>query len=256
MNKCSLYSPIICTLLLVPVSAQAATAYINDRLMVGLHRERSADSVIIRVIPTGTPLEVLQKESGFTQVRDPDGITGWVDNQYLVEEPPTKAQLQQAELRIQQLEEDLQKARLKLAGLEDGTQATETAGNEELQTLRDENKQLEEKYKSEKLRVGELQAEVASLKNKLSNVKAPPADQERIDQLITENRMLTEKLAAQQDVPSNITPSPGTGLDIDVKETGWRTILIVLGVTLLAGFLLGLFVLDFINRKRHGGFRV
>jgi len=254
MNKRNLYGPIICTLLLVPVSALAATAYINDRLLVGLHQERSPDSIIIRVIPSGTPVEVLQEESNFTRVRDPDGIAGWVDNQYLVEEPPPKAQLQQAELRIQQLEEDLQKARLKLAGLEDGTQ--ETADSEELQTLRDKNKQLEDQYKSEKLRVGELQAEVASLKNQLSNARAPSPDRERIDQLITENRMLTERLAGQQNAPSNTGTSPGSGLDIDVKETGWRTILIVLGTTLLAGFLLGLFVLDFINRKRHGGFRV
>lgn len=250
MNKRKLHGPLICALLLVPLSTLAATAYINDRLMVGLHQERSADSIIIRLIPSGTPLEVLQAESDFTQVRDPDGISGWVDNKYLVDDPPPKARLQQAELKIQQLEEDLQKARLKLAGLEDVAEGT--ADSEELQTLRDENKRLEEQYKSEKLRVGELQAEVASLKNRLSNVKAPAADQERIDELITENRMLTDKLAGQQENPSASVSSP----DIDLNETGWRTIVIVLGVTLLAGFLLGLFVLDFINRKRHGGFRV
>ena len=62
----------------IPVTLQAETVYIKDSLLVGLHEEKSIDSAILKVLPTGTALEVLKRENDFVNVRSPKGCR-WLD---------------------------------------------------------------------------------------------------------------------------------------------------------------------------------
>ena len=67
---------------------QAETVYITDSLLVGLHEEKSIDSAILKVLPTGTTLEVIKRDNEFVNVRDPKGVTGWISNSYLITNDP------------------------------------------------------------------------------------------------------------------------------------------------------------------------
>ena len=101
-------------LVLGPVSAFAATMYISDELTVPLRRGPSNGHRIINAaLPSGLALEVLgeDKAAGFTQVRTPNGIEGWLPTQYLVGQPVAKDRLAAATKRVEALESQLKSVR-------------------------------------------------------------------------------------------------------------------------------------------------
>ena len=65
--------------LVVSWSACAETAYIIDKLLVGLHEDKALNSAIIKLLPTGTRLFIIKREGNLAQVKTPGGTTGWVD---------------------------------------------------------------------------------------------------------------------------------------------------------------------------------
>ncbi len=101
-------------MVLGPVSAFAATLYISDELTVPLRRGPSNGHKIINAaLPSGLALEVLGEDSaaGFTQVRTPNGIEGWVPTQFLVNQPVAKDRLAAALKRVETLEAQLKSTR-------------------------------------------------------------------------------------------------------------------------------------------------
>lgn len=95
-------------------SASAATMYISDNLNVPLRRGPSGSHRIINAaLPSGTRLEVLGEdaESGFSEVRTPNGATGWVPTQYLTAQPVARDRLAAANQRIQALQAELESVR-------------------------------------------------------------------------------------------------------------------------------------------------
>ena len=71
-------------LLSITSAARAETLYVSDRFEIGVHDTAALDSVIVAVVPSGTPLTVLGRNGEFVQVQTPDGIKGWVDARYVV----------------------------------------------------------------------------------------------------------------------------------------------------------------------------
>lgn len=104
--------------LLVSVAGQAA--HITDRLLAGLYAEPSTEQKPLKLLPSGTPVEVLERKPGFQRVRLGDGAEGWVEVDYVTEEKPAKAMLLEAQARIAELE-----AQLAAAG--DGGRCAEVA---------------------------------------------------------------------------------------------------------------------------------
>jgi SH3 domain protein len=101
-------------MLLGPVSTFAATLYISDQLTVPLRRGPSNGHRIINAaLPSGLALEVLGEDSaaGFTQVRTPNGVEGWVPTQFLVDQPVAKDRLAAATKRVEALEAQLKSVR-------------------------------------------------------------------------------------------------------------------------------------------------
>lgn len=101
-------------LVLGPLSAFAATMYISDELTVPLRRGPSNGHKIINAaLPSGLALEVLGEDTaaGYTQVRTPNGTEGWVQTQYLSNQPVAKDRLAAANKRIETLEAQLKSTR-------------------------------------------------------------------------------------------------------------------------------------------------
>jgi len=72
-----------------PAAVNAAeNAYVIDKLLVGVHQDQNLTSAIIKVLPTGTKLEVLKREGELALVKDAQGASGWVDSAYLMEAAP------------------------------------------------------------------------------------------------------------------------------------------------------------------------
>ncbi|WP_293851332.1 TIGR04211 family SH3 domain-containing protein [Steroidobacter sp.] len=174
-------------LVLGPVSAFAATLYISDELTVPLRRGPSNGHKIINAaLPSGLALEVLgeDKSAGFTQVRTPNGIEGWVPSQFLSDQPVAKDRLAAALKRVEALEGQLKSTRenyqdVRGARTEIEGRATELGKeNQRLQTELAEIRRVSataltqfEENKQLKSDNGTLQTQVSQLTEEVSDLK-------------------------------------------------------------------------------------
>ena len=249
---------IIClwAVITVPMSVLADTGYVIDKLLVGLHKDKTIESTIIKVIPTGTRLEILKSEGGLTFVKDPEGVSGWIDNRYLMNTPPAQTLLQDAQIKTEQLQEELQIVKKQIA--ESGTEnkqqgdAGTTNNAKQLDALRKENTDLKQQSKSERLKVGELQAQLAELRNQMSQFSDEGAMAEKIKQLSNEKAALEDQIANRQ----INTSSSNVSVNTQAGNLGWSKLLAYVLLFLAIGFLCGAYALDLSIRRRHGGFRI
>jgi SH3 domain protein len=82
----------------------AATAYVSDQLVLNVYAEQNQQGQRLATLHSGAPVETLATSADYTQVRLPDGITGWVKSSYLTTDEP-------AAVRVKQLEEELDRSR-------------------------------------------------------------------------------------------------------------------------------------------------
>ena len=102
-----LYPLLILAILASP--AQAETRYATDDFTVPIRRGTSTGHKILRMVSSGTPLEVLQTgDEGYTKVKTPEGTVGWILTRYLIDQPPTRDQVAQLEERLAALESENQ----------------------------------------------------------------------------------------------------------------------------------------------------
>ncbi len=131
----------ILLLLLLTISSVQA-AHITDKLLVGLYAKPSSGLQPIKVLPSGTPLEVLERKDAFSKVRLGDGKEGWVKAVYISNEKPARAMLLELQAKTGTLQNKLREAEQKL---KEATPSSAPAQGEELNKLRQELDQTKEK---------------------------------------------------------------------------------------------------------------
>jgi SH3 domain protein len=200
---------------------QTQTVYITDQILVGLHVEKSLQSPIIKLIPSGSVLELVKQEAELSFVRDSTGTGGWVDTSYISEFSSAEPRIQDAEARIRSLE-----------------QTSEEIDNL-MQQIQDQSSVIEQ-----------LSTENQSLNQQL-NVSNADSLYEKIELLSEQNTQLESQLA-------NILETASDPVDIESTESllTVKNILIFSGIMLLIGIGLGIYLMDLVNRRRHGGFRI
>ncbi|MCZ6504102.1 MAG: TIGR04211 family SH3 domain-containing protein [Gammaproteobacteria bacterium] len=152
-------------------SVLADTVYIRDTIYVPLRGGQSTEHRILhRGVRSGTALDRLEtnEDSGYSLVRMGNGLEGWIQSQYLVDEPIAKDLLQRTNDRLFELEADHQKTLLRLKEMEsnrveladsnDSLQDRNEALTKELTSITqlaasviaidDENKQLRDEHDS------------------------------------------------------------------------------------------------------------
>lgn len=116
---------IAAALLSVMTAAAAAPTvqYISDRLELPLRSGQSVQHRILRMLPSGTSVDVLQpsKDTGYSRVRTRDGTVGWVLTRFLMQTPSARERLAAAEQKLAKLE--IEDARLKKRGIALGSRA-------------------------------------------------------------------------------------------------------------------------------------
>lgn len=127
--------------------------------------------ILHRAIRTGTRLERLEtnEETGYSRVRMSDGLEGWLQSQYLVEEPVSRDLLEKVQQKLNVLTSSHQKTLNELEELKSG-EAGIAEANLSLQSKNDE-----------------LSEELKSLTNLASNVIAID---EQNQQLLEEHDVL------------------------------------------------------------------
>ena len=255
---------VLCLLLIITclsTVARAETGYVVDRLMVGLHADKALDSAIIKVIATGTELKIIDRDGGLVLVEDPDGDTGWIDNTYLMNEQPARQLLQDVQEKNDRLEVELENAKLQINEQEERLgQAIKTdtpqLDPKQIKVLSQENATLNQQFKEERLKTGELQARITELRNRMAQTENIDIDtfENRIKQLEQENQLLGQQLKANDinTLETAIAPLKN-GI---VSNIDWRSLLVIIAVVLIIGIVTGGFLLDYLNRRRHGGYRI
>ncbi len=149
------------TLVLLALSCHAVlaeTVYIRDTLYVPLRGGQSIEHRILhRGLKSGTQLERLETndETGFSRVRTADGLEGWLQTQYLVDEPIASTQLEDMQQQLESLEAEHQQTLLRLREAMEQNEALTSAE----QTATEQNADLTE----ELARINELAANVIEI---------------------------------------------------------------------------------------------
>jgi SH3 domain protein len=116
--------PVVLALVLgLVTTAMAETRYVSDSLEIQMRTGKGTQFRILRMLPSGTALEVLEvdQENGYSRVRTPNGVEGWVLSRFLMQDRAARDELSDAEKKLARLElenrklsstlEDLQKVK-------------------------------------------------------------------------------------------------------------------------------------------------
>jgi SH3 domain protein len=155
--------------LLLSLQAAAESVWVSDQFEVTLRTGPSTANAIERMLPSGTELEVLERdaETGYARVRTAAGTEGWVLSRYLMREPSAREQLERLTGQL--------------------TNATEQGSSlsSQLATI---NREMD----AAKRRIAELEREKSSVEQELANLKRTAANVLSID---NDNRQLRQQLA-------------------------------------------------------------
>lgn len=231
---------------LLPIQLQAETVYITDSLLVGLHEEKSIDSAILKVLPTGTALEVIKRNGESVNVRDKDGVVGWISNNYLISNNPDEnvaMDSSAAQVRIRDLEAELQNLRMQ----QTKPHQWQIIDPEEIVKIKNDNKKLNQQINSEKLKSGELQARLAELKNQISQNGSKKGLTDKIKLLTEKNVQLEDEIKQFQQGRKIAKPF--------VDDLNIHNPVVLSGIALLLGLFIGIILMDWRARRRHGGLR-
>ena len=211
---------VACLALALPAGAESV--YVVDQLLIGVHEQKARESAILELLPSGTRLEIVKREEGFVQVKTPGGTSGWVDSKYLMSEKPARVSLAELETQHQKVKQSVATAREELKSLraKRGKGIDENT-RKELRTLRAENRELKETIASAEKQLTEL-ARAQAARAAAAEPKDPAA---------------TTELSLRQ---------------LAIEPATWA----VLGAVLVLGLVLGTYLMDYRQRRRHGGFRI
>ncbi len=150
----------------------AESVWVSDQFEVMLRTGPSTSNAIERMLPSGTRLEVLERdtETGYSRVRTSGGTAGWVLTRYLMNEPSAREQLQTLTQRL-------------------------TSANQEGTSLSTQLLAVQGEYDAAKRRIESLETDREALATELDEIKRTAADVLAIN---NQNQELREQLAAAE----------------------------------------------------------
>lgn len=181
---------LLAALLVLAAAAQAETRYASDELEIALRSGTSTQHRILRMIPSGTPLQVLQHDeaSGYTKVRAPSGTEGWVLTRLLMTAPSARDRLAAAEKKLAELELQSRQRQTRLSETGKEMQGLEQALEQARAESQKLSKQLADIQRTASSALA-IDAENKDLKNSLMQMQR---DQEALRQ---ENEALRDRTA-------------------------------------------------------------
>ncbi len=182
MNKMKVL--LLCLLLLLSGALQAETRYVTDILKVTMRSGESSSHRILRMLNSGTAIEVLESnsESGYSKIRTSGGQIGYVLNRQLMVKPSARSQLTSMEQQLQELQEAPGKLSSKLADLQQQHKALQAAHKELMQIKKklDSNLQNIQRTASSAIRISnernELRTQVKELTRQVGELKQENRD--------------------------------------------------------------------------------
>ena len=209
---------IIALLLLAAAATAQPTRYVTDSLKLDARSGPGLDNRIVRMVESGTPIEVLDESEGWSQVRLPGGEEAWILSRFLMDDPAARDRLSRSE-----------------AALADARRQAEEAASQ-MQAVVAENERLRDAG-------AELEREVESLAGELSDLQRTAG---AAVAMRDENRALKAR-SAELEERYRILESENERL-ADARNRDW----FLAGAGVLAGgILLGLIIPKLRLRRRR-----
>ena len=213
-----LLNNLVLILIVLASSARAESfVYITDQVDIPIRSEKSLGNTIIRLLPSGTKLSVLQiTEDGWTEVKYQDTI-GWISSRYLSNNISAREELKKANSIINESQLLITKYEAELDGQ-----------NKQLLILNNENKELvirSSKSEAEKTHIEQIYQDALKLEHENEKLM-----QEQL-QLKTEFQLAQNNSQIEQD-------------------TSQRNWFIVGALVLFFGMVIGFFLPKMLNRRR------
>ncbi|SFV76872.1 hypothetical protein MNB_SUP05-4-810 [hydrothermal vent metagenome] len=208
----------ISLLMLSSLASAQSFVYITDQVDIPMRAEKTFDDNIVRSLPSGSKLAILQAtEDGWTQVKF-ESSTGWIISRYLSNNPP-------ARVRLEKLRQTYNANKLLIAKLA----KRKTELESEVQALKVKNTKLSiqtSKSKSEKEHIEQVYKDALKLEH--ANEK-----------FITANLQLKTEI---QLLKNNNTAT---------EESSSRNWFFTGSIVLFFGILIGFIFPNFVNRRRY-----
>jgi len=225
-------------------AAGAESAWVSDRLELGVHESPALSSTILELLPSGAAVEVLERNGALARVRTESGTSGWVDAAFLAASEPARARIETLERELAAAHDELAAVQGQLADAQAKLVAGESAAAES-----PPGEQAQE-IPSEALR------EMQRLAQENQRLKQTIAELEAMQRMAREQA--DEARAAAAAATSAAARRSAPAVEEDPLSAGrWKTWhLVLLASVLLLAFSAGGWVVDWSVRRRHGGFRV
>jgi SH3 domain protein len=97
------------------LSLFAETRYVTDELQLSMYEEINSQGKLIKRLSSGAELELLETQGLYAKVRTQEGLEGWTKAGFLISEKPARAQLLDANQKVDTLESQLEQSRKALA---------------------------------------------------------------------------------------------------------------------------------------------
>ncbi len=215
--------------------ASADDMYVTDQLLVGIYPDRSLAGSPVKLLKSGTKLEIVQRDGQVVEVKTGDNKQGWLKASYLTLEPPALAQLAKSKKKVEDLNTRIKRLWTKTANAENSLKKSEA-----------ENLKLQQQ-------LDQLTSQSASGKSHTDTLN------QQLNQLREERDGLTsqlEQISGERDSLANSNAELESELESVQGGERWKWYAIAFTVTFVIGLIAGIALLDKIHRSRHGGFRI
>ncbi|WP_455209498.1 TIGR04211 family SH3 domain-containing protein [Kaarinaea lacus] len=223
--------------------ALAESVYITDKISIDVHSEQFSHGELIKSLPSGTIVEVLSRDQGFTHIRTQDDVEGWVESKYLTNEKPTQIEYLQLAAKYKTAQDKIQDYQTRLLDMQELRKEAQTADwlRNKLRENETTENSLERDLKIKDIAIAELRITVANLEDQLENTR------QQLDEVMQTRQFDS---SAGRSAESGTT-EPLYSTSSSVSFYTW--LVLSLAVTLIIGVLMGFVLIDYKVRKKQGG---
>ncbi len=203
--------------LFIGFPANAEDAWISDQFEVMLRTGPSTTNAIERMLPSGTALEILERdaETGYTRVRTANGTEGWVLSRYLMVEASAREQLQRLTSQLTNANAEGSSLSSQL----DAVRREQESANARVATLEREKRQLEQELAAIKRTAANalsIDGQNKALRDELATTEIEAASLEQ------QNRELTGQSTRYWFLTGALVLTIGIGLGLWVPRIRWQ----------------------------------
>jgi SH3 domain protein len=155
--------------------AHAETLYIVDQIKLPMRTGQSTTHSIIRMLPSGMAVEVLEEgKSGYTHIRAPGAKDGWILTRYLMKMPAARDRLEAAEIKVTKYDA-LNEEKIAVEEEHAGLQVENSELKKELALIRETSAQaltMADENKALKIQTEEAEQALEGLRQETKDIKS------------------------------------------------------------------------------------